>query len=105
MRKTRIFALLCAVVLMIGMVSVATAQTVLPATGVVERAMGWHNNLLLKNKKTATIYVWPDWTSYPFDKDGFDVDAILYECKGAVTGKSNVDWLTTKPIPRGFAIE
>ncbi len=103
MKKARFIALLCALVMLLGMTSAASAKTLLAAeSNSSTRAMEWNSPVLLENGKTITLFYYS--SSEFYDEYGNRVADILFDCAGAVKGKCTDSWITLKETSQGFAI-
>ena len=103
MKKARFIALLCAVVMLLGMTSAASAKTMLRVeSNTSSRAMEWNNPVLLENGKTIALFYYSGSDFY--DEYGNYVQDIIFDCAGAVKGKCGDSWVTLKETDQGFAI-
>ena len=103
MKKARFIALLCAVVMLLGMTSAASAKTMLRVeSNTSSRAMEWNNPVLLENGKTIALFYYSGSDFY--DEYGNYVQDIIFDCAGAVKGKCDDSWVTLKETDQGFAI-
>ncbi len=103
MKKARFIALLCAVVMLLGMTSAASAKTMLRVeSNTSSRAMEWNNPVLLENGQTVTLFHYSG--SEFYDEFGDNVRDILFNCAGVVKGKCSDSWITLKETSQGFAI-
>ena len=105
MKRTRLPALLCAILMILSIASSAAAAPALPGRQTVQRVMSWNQYVLLKNKKTLQLYAWPNQMMRIADKKGMDVDDIQVDVKAAVKAKCNVDWILLSPLPHSFTID
>ena len=104
MKRIRLLALLCAILMILSTAS-ALAAPALPVRPALQRVMSWNNYALLKNKKTLQLYAWPGTFPSIADKKGNTINDILADVKASVTAKSSVDWITVGKIPPSFTIE
>ena len=111
MRKTKVFAFLCALVLMLSMLSFASADSRLSMQmkGVAENHIGNESRYYtLKNGKTAKFYVHADYMSslYLYGMTSWDqsYSDIIFDCAGKVTATCSAKWVHIKKTKGGFIL-
>ena len=105
MKKTRIFALLCALVLILGSLSFASAETkgAMHTKGTEQstsKRIGYESEryYLLKNGKSITFYVMPNYMGSLLPKSTSKslelwYDDIMFDCEGPLKAKCSASWV------------
>ena len=100
MRKTRIFALLCALVLVLGSLSFASAESkaALHMKGTdTSKVIGYEGNFyVLKNGKSASFYVSADYVGTLYgtkDSMNWSYRDIVFDCDVPVKAKCSASWV------------
>lgn len=105
MKRIRLLALLCAILMILSTAAAAVAAPAIPVRkSVIQRAMGWDHYALVKNKKTVTLYTWPSSGMHIADKSGLDIVDILVDAKVSVKAKTSAEWITLAARPHSFTI-
>ena len=108
MKKIRLFALLCAIVLTLSLAPMASAAT--RSRVAVDGVFSWDNTRMIKNGETASFNV----ASRPYSmneigKNG-KYDTSIYwndldfDCEGKVSAKSSVSWIKIQDTKSRFII-
>jgi len=112
MKKIRIVAFLCALVLVLGSFSFASAEsagTVLHMKGAKPNTIGYEDNyFVLKDGQSATFYVHADYMSslYPADESDprWSYSDILFKTKNVVKASCSASWVHISNYENGFIL-
>ena len=94
MKKVRIFAFLCVLVLIFGSLSSASANSTLSMKGADNKAIAYLSDMdfyTLKNGKSVKVLILPDANTL-YIKD-YIYNVILFDCEGPVKAKCNASWV------------
>ena len=102
----KILAFLCVIALLLGTLTIASAETHMTMKGVKENIIGYEGNYyVLKNGKTATFYVHADYMSSLYPKGGSDWSSyrdILFDTTSPVKASCSADWVHITNSKTGF---
>ena len=95
MKKIRIRALLCAVLMILSAVPLASAAPApkLPSTTRIFDGYWSGENYYLANKEKKTFYLFPENNWCLHDTKGVRWSDLIYDSENVVNGKSSAKWL------------
>ena len=106
MKKSRIAALFLVLVMVLSVAAAASAGTNSLKLKYGEKPIQWNSYRMIENKETVSFFISPDpWGLYEKCGEYYDqYSDVLYDCEGAVSGKTNVNWIHLTPAGNDFMI-
>ncbi len=108
MKKCRLLIFLCALMLLVGSVSFASAvgqPSGIIRTDTRSNVMSWNNVRLIENGEAPTFYLISTWSMYEKEKGVYlQYDDMAFDCKGKVKAKTSTSWIHITDTKTAFIL-